>query len=84
MNGAIRDYCSFVADRELLVRMEYERMGGRIGRKYDLNALPIRNALTEWKSVKHIPQTAPLSESERLEFELWMTAKRLEQKEKIL
>lgn len=82
MNGAIRDYCSFVANRELLIRMEYERMGGRIGRKYDLNAAPVRSALARWKTVRKIPTAMPLSEEERLEFELWLTAERIEHKEK--
>ena len=82
MNRAIRDYCSFVAGKELLIRMEYERMGGRIGRKYDLNAVPVRSALARWKTMRQIPQAAPLSEAERLEFELWLTAERLEAKEK--
>ena len=82
MNGAIRDYCTFRAPADLVVRMEYERMGGRPGRKYDLNAPPIRDALIRWKSVRKIPATAPLSERERMEFELWLTAERLEHKEK--
>lgn len=82
MNGAIRDYCSFVADRDLVIRMEYDRMPGRAGRKYDLNALPVRDALNRWKAARGIPLPMPMSEAERMEFELWLTGKRLEHKEK--
>ena len=82
MDGAVADFRAFRATPEQLARMEYDRMPGRAGRRYDLNALPVRNALIRWKTARGIPVAMPLSEAERVEFELWMTAERLQHKEK--
>lgn len=82
MDEAIADFRTFRATPEQLARMEYDRMPGRAGRRYDLNALPVRNALIRWKTAHGIPAAMPLSEAERVEFELWLTAEKLQHNEK--
>ena len=82
MPAAVGDFRTYRPTFEELVRAEYDRMPGRMGRKYDLNALPVRDALNRWKIANGIPLMIPLSEPERIEFELWVTGKRIEQKEK--
>lgn len=82
MPDAVADFRTFRPTPEQLIRAEYDRMPGRAGRKYDLNSLPVREAMIRWKTVNGIPLMMPLSESERTEFELWLTGKRLEHKEK--
>ena len=82
MDGAIKDFRSFRADRELLAKMEFEKLPVVDGKRYDLTAPGVRAALGRWKVLKGIPVMMPLSDDERTEFELWLTAERLEHKEK--
>lgn len=82
MPAAVADFRAYRPTKDQIARAEYDRMPGRPGRRYDLNALEVRSALARWKLQKKIPQTAPLSEEERQAFEIWLTAERLERKEK--